>query len=228
MIGHVIPHYLWGLIDETCGDLAPFPRSVEFHWSLSARDLSKGERCGEKCCCECRRKMSLSLFFLLTSRGTNGKEITRRALWIVGNQNVRMVMTFWRLCNFLQIFFYWWKHLISIIWGRDGEGGGQFWWRFLDCFGGSEALLSRLVLAQTIKSWLDVINSTVWALILRTVCHLKAVNPGLKRRSLIQNPTCWLMPIFPTRKPGLLRRPASDSTSKILFFLYQTIKLFQP
>lgn len=131
MIGHVIPHYLWGLIDKTCGDLAPFPRSVEFHWSLSARDLSKGERCGEKCCCECRRKMSLSLFFLLTSRGTNGKEITRRALWIVGNQNVRMVMTFWRLCNFLQIFFYWWKHLISIIWGRDGEGGvsfdGGFW-----------------------------------------------------------------------------------------------------
>lgn len=105
---------------------------------------------------------------------------------------------------------------------------GAMWRRFLDCFGGSEALLSRLVLAQTIKSWLDVINSTVWALILRTVCHLKAVNPGLKRRSLIQNPTCWLMPIFPTRKPGLLRRPTPDSTSKILFFLYQTIKLFQP
>lgn len=46
MIRHVISHYLWGLIDTICGDWALFPRSVEFHRSLSdsAEIQAKGEK----------------------------------------------------------------------------------------------------------------------------------------------------------------------------------------
>lgn len=49
---------LFQLIDKMCSDLALFPRSVEFQSSLSIQIQSKEKRSEDKCCCECRKKLT--------------------------------------------------------------------------------------------------------------------------------------------------------------------------